>query len=56
MSLNIDLIADFKIVNANIEDASVLTSIAFLSKKYWNYSDKWMELWREDLIISPKII
>lgn len=47
---------DFKIVKATIEDADTLTSIAFLSKKHWNYPNEWMELWRKDLIISPEII
>jgi hypothetical protein len=47
---------DFKIVKTTIEDADILTSIAFLSKKHWNYLDEWMELWGADLIISPKII
>ena len=54
--MSINVIPDFSIVKATIEDAGLLTAIAFLSKKHWNYPDEWMELWREGLIISPKII
>jgi len=34
------------------EHADVLSQLAYSSKKSWNYPSEWMELWKEDLIIS----
>ena len=33
-----------------------LTEISFVSKKYWNYSDEWMEIWKDDLTIIENFI
>ena len=33
-----------------------LTEISFVSKKYWNYSDEWMEIWKDDLTITENFI
>lgn len=32
------------------------TEISFVSKKYWNYSDEWMEIWKDDLTITENFI
>lgn len=54
--MSINTVPEIQIVKAAIEDAEKLTSIAYSSKKYWGYPEEWMELWREDLEISPAII
>lgn len=33
-----------------------LTEISLISKKYWNYSDEWMEIWKDDLTITENFI
>ena len=33
-----------------------LTEISFVSKKYWNYSDEWMEIWKNHLTITENFI
>ena len=33
-----------------------LTEISLISKKYWNYSDEWMEIWKDDLTIIENFI
>ena len=35
---------------------SELTNIAIVSKKHWNYSDELMNLWKDDLTITPDFI
>jgi ribosomal protein S18 acetylase RimI-like enzyme len=42
--------------DANVEDAELLSSIAFNSKKFWGYSDELMNVWRSDLEISTQYI
>jgi GNAT superfamily N-acetyltransferase len=37
-------------------DAGELTTLALLSKAYWGYPKEWLDLWRDELEISPKII
>lgn len=37
-------------------DAGSLGRIAFDAKGYWGYPKRWMELWREDLEISPGFV
>jgi N-acetylglutamate synthase-like GNAT family acetyltransferase len=32
------------------------TEISFVSKKYWNYSDEWMEIWKNHLTITENFI
>jgi RimJ/RimL family protein N-acetyltransferase len=41
---------------AGENDCSVLTEIANVSKKHWEYSDELMNLWKEDLEINKKYI
>jgi hypothetical protein len=37
-------------------DADALTRIAFAAKGHWGYPERWMERWREGLIITPDFI
>ncbi len=37
-------------------DAAVLTRIAMASKRHWRYPERWIELWREALTITPELI
>jgi GNAT superfamily N-acetyltransferase len=41
---------------ANISDHSVLTDIAFAAKKTWNYPSEFIELWQDELTITPEYI
>ena len=38
------------------DDADALTHIAFAAKGHWGYPERWMERWREGLIITPDFI
>jgi len=40
----------------NVEEAATLTEIALAAKRHWNYPERWIELWREDLTITPEFI
>lgn len=37
-------------------DASELTDIAFAAKRYWNYPEKWIELWADELTVDAEYI
>lgn len=37
-------------------DASVLTGIAHAAKRHWGYGDDLIELWRDDLTLTPETI
>ena len=45
-----------KIEKANRTDAEKITDLTFRSKDYWNYGDKQIEEWKDDLTISSKYI
>jgi len=38
------------------EDAGVLTRIAFASKRYWGYPERWISLWSSTLTITPEFV
>lgn len=44
------------IEEAHIDDSQALTDLTFRSKAYWGYSANQMEIWREDLQVSPAYI
>jgi ribosomal protein S18 acetylase RimI-like enzyme len=44
------------IERASPTQAQQLTQIAFASKAYWDYPERWMELWRPQLSLSPEYI
>lgn len=41
---------------ARPEDAVRLSEIAFSAKRHWRYPDRWMEIWRDELKITPHFI
>ena len=41
---------------AQESDAAELTRIAHEAKRHWGYPERWIELWREDLTISPELV
>ena len=43
-------------IDADTEDATLLSATAILSKQNWGYSNDLMELWRPDLEITPDYI
>lgn len=45
-----------KIRRAQESEAAELTKIAHESKRHWGYPERWIELWRADLTISPDLI
>lgn len=38
------------------KDAPTLTAIACAAKRYWGYPQSWLEVWREDLTVTPRYI
>jgi ribosomal protein S18 acetylase RimI-like enzyme len=48
--------ARIEIFRAGERDAEALTRIAFAAKRYWGYSERWIERWRESLTITPEFI
>jgi len=47
---------DTLIRTAKPEDSDGLTEIAFSSKRYWSYPEAYIELWRDELTITPEYI
>lgn len=45
-----------QIVRATPEDADVLTEIAHAAKRHWGYPERWIESWRDTLVIRPEFI
>ena len=41
---------------ARESDAEELTRIAHEAKRHWGYPERWIELWRDDLTLSPEFI
>ena len=44
------------IERAGIETHSTLTEIAHAAKRHWGYPERWMQLWRDVLTITPDYI
>lgn len=42
--------------SANNNEADVLTKISFASKGYWNYPEKYFEVWKNELTIDSEYI
>ena len=38
------------------KDAPILTKISHAAKMHWNYPPEWMDLWKNDLVISAEYI
>ena len=46
-----------EIIKADSGDHPELSRIARIAKKHWGYPEEWLDLWKEDLVITPdKII
>jgi GNAT superfamily N-acetyltransferase len=45
-----------RIRRAQESDSAELTTIAHESKRHWGYPERWIEIWRDDLTISPGFI
>lgn len=45
-----------KIRKAKSDESEILTQIAQTSKRYWNYPERWLILWKDALIITPDFI
>jgi N-acetylglutamate synthase-like GNAT family acetyltransferase len=41
---------------ARVTDCELLTDIAVRSKKYWNYTDSLIEIWKNDLEVTAEYI
>ena len=41
---------------AAIDDSEALTKISFASKRYWNYPEEYLELWKDELTITTLYI
>lgn len=50
------LVEHIVIERAAAADHSVLTQISFESKAFWGYSAAQLEIWKDDLIITPEYI
>lgn len=48
--------ANMKIVSAKPDDAVELTAIAFAAKRHWDYPERWIERWRDQLTVSPEFV
>ena len=42
--------------HAEPEEAARLTEIAIAAKRYWGYPESWIEIWRDELTITPDFI
>jgi len=40
-------------IPASEEDCEQLTQVAKRAKQHWGYADEWIQLWEEDLAITP---
>jgi len=47
---------DIQIRRTKPDEAAVLTEIAHAAKRYWGYSENWIEHWKDDLTITPDFI
>ena len=45
-----------QITPARLDDATRLTEIALLAKRHWGYPEQWLEIWREQLTVTPETI
>lgn len=41
---------------AEQSEANLLSSIAMQAKAYWGYPQEWLELWQDELTITPQLI
>src|SRR6266852_39861 len=47
---------EIEIRRARPDEADTLTEIAHSAKRHWGYPEGWIELWRNDLTITPDFV
>ncbi len=47
---------EMKIRKAKSNESEILTQIAQAAKRYWNYPERWLILWKDALTITPDFI
>jgi len=47
---------ELQIRKADPNDAAALTKLAHAAKRHWGYPEKWIELWKDDLTITPEFV
>jgi len=47
---------ELQIRRATPDESNALTAIAHAAKRHWKYPEKWIELWRPELTITPEFI
>lgn len=47
---------NYQILQASPEDHLALSQISYQAKGYWGYPAEWLEIWKEDLTITPELI
>ena len=47
---------NIQIRRATPDESDALTAIAHAAKRHWKYPEKWIELWRRELTITPEFI
>ena len=45
-----------QVLTAEIADCPTLTKISKAAKAYWGYTQEWLDLWEEDLTITPQLM
>ena len=45
-----------QVVRARPEDAEALTEIAFAAKRHWGYPERWIQIWRDVLTVTPELV
>ena len=45
-----------QIRRASPTEAETLTTLAHAAKRHWQYPEKWIEIWKPDLTITPEFI
>jgi GNAT superfamily N-acetyltransferase len=50
------IVEDTTIRRATTSDAPALTAVAHAAKRHWGYPERWIELWKDALTITPDFI
>ena len=46
----------YNIRPASVDDADLLTELSLASKQYWDYPDSYMDIWLQELAMTPELI
>ena len=49
-------VKDAEIRRATAADATALTEVAHAAKRHWGYPERWIEIWKDALTITPDYI